>query len=87
MLVKQNAEIKDELKSIKATMFELLRRQKGLEAVRTGQLPPGIQLPLRTTTEVAAVEDKLTPPETYSQVVGDVRLIEIMEAGSKPTES
>ena len=28
MLVKQNAEIKDELKSIKATMFELLRRQK-----------------------------------------------------------
>ena len=64
MLVKQNAEIKDELKSIKATMFELLRRQKGLKAVLTGQLPPGIQLPLRTTSEVAAAE-KVASPETY----------------------
>lgn len=72
MLVKQNAEIKEELKTIKATMFELLRRQKGLEAVRTDRLPAGIQLPLKTQNDVAAVEEQLVSPELYSQVVGDL---------------
>ena len=72
MLVKQNAEIKDELKSIKAMMFQLLQLQKGLEAVRTGRLTTDIQLRLKMISDTAAVEENLASPETYSQVIRNI---------------
>jgi hypothetical protein len=54
---------------MKSTLFEILRRQKGLEAVRTGRLPAGVALPLKLESDVKSMETKLLSPQFYAELV------------------
>ena len=42
MLLKQNAEVKEELRMIKATLQELVKRQRGVDATKSGLLPSNV---------------------------------------------
>jgi len=68
-LFQQNAELKEELRVVKSLLYEVLRRQKSSEVVRSGKLPDGLKLPVATIKEVETVEGQLRSNETYTQLV------------------
>lgn len=69
MLLQQNAEVKEELRMIKATLQELVRRQRGVDATKNGLLPSNVSLPLKTVADVDTLELQLRSHEIYSQLV------------------
>ena len=69
MLLQQNAEIKEELRMIKATLQEVARRQRGIDATKNGLLPSNVSLPLKTAADVDRLELQLHSHEIYNQLV------------------
>jgi len=69
-LILQNfAEVKEELRTMRASLQEVVRRQRGTDAVRSGQLPNGVNLPLKQLQDVQALETQLRCSDTYTQLV------------------
>ncbi len=86
MLLQQNAEIKEELKIIKATLQELTRHQRGLDPTKNGLLPSNVSLPVKTIADVEKLEQQLHSHEIYSQIVSFRNIVEpscIKEKNSK----
>jgi len=71
MVLQHLAEIKEEQKLIKASLNELIRQQRGAEAIKSGQLPANVSLPLQTARDVDLLEEQLRSHETYAKVVFD----------------
>ena len=69
IILQQFAEVEEELKTLKATVNELVRRQRGAESVKLGRLPSGICFPLKNVADVCDIEVKFKSRDTYSQVV------------------
>jgi len=66
-------------------MFELLRRQMGLEGVRSGRLPNTSHLPLKFVDDIATIEDQLSSREIYSQVVSVLAPMPTLSVGAGTT--
>jgi len=56
-------------------LFHVLQLLKRLQVVRTGRLTRDVEQSLKMISESAAVEGKLTSPDTYSQVICDMEEI------------
>ena len=50
---------------------ELLRRQRGTDAIRLGRLPGSIKLPVMTFAAVQDLENNLKSDEMYKQLVSN----------------
>ena len=72
-LVKQNAEIKQQVMYNTQLLQDLNRRHRGLDREKVGQLP--FQLPLKTYDAVLDVEQKLKSKDHYSQLVSFPKVI------------
>lgn len=66
-LVKQTAEIKQQVMHNTALLQDLNRRQRGIDRDKVGQTP--CNFPLETYQSVLCVEQKLKSKEFYSQLV------------------
>lgn len=59
---------------MKTGLNELLRRQRGLDGIRTGRLPDNVKLPVMTPPEMRSLEQQLDSHEVYSQLVSAAQL-------------
>ena len=72
MLLEQQAEMKEDLRIIKALLNELIRYHRGEEAL-SGQLPASVNLPLKTVKDVEELEEQLRSDEIYAKLVSRAR--------------
>jgi hypothetical protein len=69
LLLQQVAEVREDMRTMKAAINELLRRQRGTDGIRTGRLPDNLKLPVKTASEMCSLEQQLESHEIYSQLV------------------
>lgn len=72
IILQQFAELKEDMRTLKSSVSELQKRQRGVESTKSGMLPNGVILPLKTVADVNDLELKLKSRDTYSQVVSVV---------------
>lgn len=77
LLLQQMSEVREELRVMKMTLFEVLRKQKGIEAVRNGRLSAGVTLPVKTKNEVTALEEKLLSPQFYTEMASKFNFVNL----------
>ena len=71
VLLRQNAEILEQQKIHASMLQELLRRQRGSDAIRLGRLPDSIKLPVMTFAAVQDLKNNLKSDEMYKQLVSN----------------
>jgi hypothetical protein len=68
LLLHQVAEVLEDIRTMKAALNELLRRQRGIDGIRTDRLPDDVKLPVKTPSEMRSLEPQLESYEMYSQL-------------------
>jgi hypothetical protein len=65
----QNAEIKEQVMLNTRMLQELVKKQRGMDLLKAGQLPENVRLPLKSRDDVARLEKLLISQDTYKQLV------------------
>jgi hypothetical protein len=68
-LVKQTAEITEQVKLNTQLLQEVVKRQRCLNKDKVGPLPSNCQLPLHSFDELVAIEQQLKSKDFYSRLV------------------
>jgi len=71
ILLRQNAEMKQQLMLVTRLLQELVKKQKVSEGLTAGKLPDNVQLPLKLQDDVLKLERQLVNQEFYRQLVSN----------------
>jgi len=71
MLLRQNAEIKQQLMLNTWLLQELVKKHKVSEGLTAGKLPDNVQLPLKSQDDVHKLEWQLISQDIYRQLVSN----------------
>jgi len=74
ILLRQNAEMKQQLMLVTRLLQELVKKQKVSEGLTAGKLPDNVQLPLKLQDDVLKLERQLVNQEFYRQLVSNNQL-------------
>ena len=69
VVVRQNEELKDQVKVNIGLLLELVWQQRGLDATKAGKLPESIRLPLGNLSDLTTMEQQLHSEDTFKQLV------------------
>ena len=69
VVVRQNEELKDQVKVNTGLLQELVRWQRGLDATKAGKLLESIRLPLRNLSDLTTMKQQLHSEDTFKQLV------------------
>jgi len=69
VILKHSAEVKEQVMLNTRLLQELLKKQRGVEKMKTGKLPENVHFPLKSLDELTELEKSLKSNEVFKQVV------------------